>query len=182
MHPAFLYLPGRRLSMSELSAARLDGHVIELGEGYVPADLVDSPALRAQSVASLIPAGTAASGPTAAWIHGARIQPPTRHHVCRTAPQRQRMERHQRLVFHDRRAAASDLMLLSRVPVTTPSSTLRDLLLGLGRDPHLREWAQLLAVAFPEEVGAVEREITARQRVPGRRSALAALAELRGAP
>ena len=38
----FLYFPHDRLSPAELSAARLDGHVVELGEGYIPADAVET--------------------------------------------------------------------------------------------------------------------------------------------
>lgn len=179
MHPAFLYLPGRRLSMSELSAARIDGDVVELGEGYIPADLVEGPVLRAQAVKALIAAGTAASGPTAAWIHGARSSPPARHHVRRLATHRLRMEHDQRVVFHDSPLAASDVCLLGDVAVTTPLCTLCDLLLALGRAPDLLPWVRALADAAPEAVDAAEQAITARRRIPGRRRALSALAALR---
>ncbi|MGB3375372.1 MAG: hypothetical protein WBA87_09550, partial [Microbacterium sp.] len=65
MHPALFYRPGDRLSAVELSAARLDGHVIEIGEGYMPMDTVEGADARATSVADLIPVNTAACGPTA---------------------------------------------------------------------------------------------------------------------
>ena len=41
MHPAFLYLPGARLELAELAAAALDGHLVAMGEGFIPADLVE---------------------------------------------------------------------------------------------------------------------------------------------
>jgi hypothetical protein len=178
VHPAFLYLPGDRLSLSELSAARLDGDVIELGEAYIPADLVEGPALRARAVAGLIPAGTAASGPTAAWIHGAGAEPPARHHVRRTAARRLRQGHDLRIVYHDRRVDAAELDVHGGVAVTAPARTMGDLLLGIGRDPQLVHWARLLAVTVPESVQGAGREITALARVPGRRTALAVLAEL----
>lgn len=73
MHPALLYLPGTRLSLPELTAARLDGHVVELGDAYVPADTVEGVDARAASVAAGIPDRMGACGPTAAWIHGAGL-------------------------------------------------------------------------------------------------------------
>ena len=175
MHPAFLYLPGARLSLSELSAARLDGHVIELGEGYIPADLVEVPELRARAVAPLIPAGTAASGPTAAWIHAGGVPPPARHHVNRTTAQRLRLDTDRRVLFHDRRLETGDTCLLSGTAVTTPVRTMVDLLLGAGRTPSFLPWADLLADALPEAVAPAAREIESLHRVPGRRQALAAL-------
>ena len=54
MHPALFYLPGDRLMQPELSAARLDGHVVEMGEGYIPADVVEGPEARAAALRSLI--------------------------------------------------------------------------------------------------------------------------------
>lgn len=178
MHPAFLYAPGQRLSLSELSAARLDGDVVELGECYIPADLVEGPALRARALASVIPAGTAASGPTAAWIHGAGTSAPVRHHVQRTAAQRLRIDVDRRLIFHDRRLAAPDIRWYGGVPVTAPTRTMCDLLLGIGRNPDYLAWARLLADTRPATLESAEREIRSLHRVPGRRQALAVLAEM----
>ncbi|MFK4850603.1 hypothetical protein ACI3KT_03130 [Microbacterium sp. ZW T6_19] len=178
MHPAFLYMPGGRLSVSELSAARLDGHVVELGEGYIPADLVEGAALRAQAIASLIPAGTAASGPTAAWVHAGGAPPPARHHVSRTSAQRLRIDVDRRVTFHDRRVEPAEVSLLSSVRVTTPARTMTDLLLGTRRGPDFLIWARLLADALPTAVEQAEQEIESLHRVPGRRQALEALAAL----
>jgi hypothetical protein len=178
MHPAFLYLPGGRLSVSELSAARLDGHVVELGEGYIPADLVEGPALRARAVATLIPVGAAASGPTAAWVHAGGAPPPARHHVSRTTAQRQRLDVDLRVTFHDRRIQPSELCLLGGVPVTTPVRSMVDLLLGARRSPEFLWWLRLLADALPDAVEQAAQEIESLHRVPGRRQALAALSEL----
>ncbi|GAT73203.1 hypothetical protein [Microbacterium hydrocarbonoxydans] len=178
MHPAFLYLPGDRLTQPELCAARLDGHVVELGEAYIPADLVEGAALRAAAVAALILPGSAASGPTAAWIHGAGDAPPTPHHARRAVPQRIRPRPHRRLVFHDTPVPASDVTLLGGVAVTTPLRTMIDLALGQHRDPTLLPWARSLAAARPglaEEALHVLRSLT---RVPGTRAGVAVLERL----
>ena len=56
---------------AELSAACLDGDLVELGEAYIPADAVETQALRAGSLAALLGDTLAATHLTAAWIHGA---------------------------------------------------------------------------------------------------------------
>ncbi len=178
MHPAFLYLPGERLALSELSAARLDGHVVELGEGYIPADLVESPSARAAAVASLIPPDTAASGPTAAWIHGAGDAPPAIHHVRRAVERRIRPVIQARVTMHDTAVSASALIRVSGIPVMTPVRTMVDLALGLHRDESLRRWMVLLAAVdeqiAPEAIAAID----ALSRVPGKRAGRGALERL----
>ncbi|MBS1907155.1 MAG: SAM-dependent methyltransferase, partial [Actinobacteria bacterium] len=83
MRGAFLHLPGDRLSLPELTAARLDGDVVELGEAYAPADLVETPALRAAALAPLVQGmqNAAFAGMSAAWIHGAGDAPPELHEL-----------------------------------------------------------------------------------------------------
>lgn len=135
MHPAFLYLPGDRLSVSELSAARIDSHVVEAGEGYIPADLVEGADTRAGSLGVLVVAGFALVGPSAAWVHGAGSTPPPRHHLRRAVERRQRPRPDRRLIVHDARLPPEDLCLLAGVPVSTAARTMADLALSLHRDP-----------------------------------------------
>ena len=178
VHLAFLYLPGRRLDITELSAARLDGHVFEIGEGYIPADLVEGPATRAAAVATLIPTDTAASGPTAAWIHGAGDAPPARHHVRRAVDHRIRPAIAPRVTLHDTALAASEFVILGGVPVMTPGRTMIDLALGLHRDESLRRWMLLLAEVDPRLVGDAVAALETMTRVPGKRAGRAALERL----
>jgi hypothetical protein len=178
MHPAFLYLPGIRLSPAELSAARIDGHVVDLGEAYVPADLVESADVRASTLAPLVRPGTAASGPTAAWIHGAGDTPPSVHHVKRSVDRRLRPQTSGRLVFHDTLLAASDQQMIGGIAVSTPVRTLLDLATTLHRDPRVRPWMDHLARVQPglaAEAAVAMRTLT---RVPGSRAGLAALERL----
>ena len=80
MHPSLLYLPGAPLSLPELTAARIDGLLIEVGDGYMPPDIPEGPAARLASLAPILSPGYAASGPTAAWVHGVGDGPPRCHH------------------------------------------------------------------------------------------------------
>lgn len=178
MHPALLFIPGGRLSLSELSAARLDGHVIEIGDAYIPADLVESTDVRASSVAALVRAGTAASGPTAAWIHGAGDTPPSVHHVQRATIRRVRPRLSHRLVFHDTPLAAGDVVRSGGIEVATASRTLLDLVLRVHRDPSLLVWARRLADAMPLLVAETAHAVDALDRVPGTRVAKEVLASL----
>lgn len=178
MHPAFLYLPGDRLAIPELSAARLDGHLVDLGEGYIPADLIESPSARAAAIAILVPVDTAASGPTAAWVHGAGDAPPARHHVRRAVSRRIRTALPARVILHDTALPQADFALIGGVPVMTPERTMIDLALGLHRDESLRRWMLLLADAEPSLVPAALSELDTMTRVPGKRAGRGALERL----
>ena len=175
MHPALLYLPGGRLSLPELSAARLDGHLVELGEGYVPADLVDSPQARAAAIAGIVPPSTAVCGPSAAWVHGAGDRPPARHHVRRAVPHRLRLDLPPRVVLHDTALPQGDVVQLGGILVMSPVRTMVDLALGLHRDPTRRQWIDLLADTDPGLLDRAATTIDAMQRMPGARVARAAL-------
>lgn len=178
MHPALFYLPGDRLSQPELSAARIDGHVVEVGDGYIPADLVEGPDVRAGAIAALVRPGTAASSQTAAWIHGAGDAPPVVHHVRRCVERRIRAVTSARLVFHDTPLPASDVQLIGGVPVSTPVRTMLDLATTVHRDPRVVPWMYRLADACPDAPAAAVLALGDLRRVPGSRAGLAVLERL----
>lgn len=175
MHPALLYLPGARLSLPELSAARLDGDVVEIGDAYIPADLPESPDVRASSIAVLVQDGTAACGPSAAWIHGAGDAPPPVHHVRRCVERRVRPRLSARITFHDTVIPATDVEVLGGIPVSTPVRTMSDLATALHRDPRVLPWMHALAAVHPAAVELAIASLRARRRVPGLVSGVAAL-------
>lgn len=179
MHPRLFYLPGERLSQPELSAARLDGLLMEVGEGYMPADMPEGPAARATAISGFVTAGLAASGPTAAWVHGAGDAAPVRHHLHRASVRRVRAPSGSRIVFHDRALPPEDVVLVAGVPVTTPLRTLLDLVLGTARHPAHAVWAEALAHVSPELVTSAAEVLRIRERTPGRRGALTLLESLR---
>lgn len=179
MHPALFYRPGDRLTLAELSAARLDGVVIEVGEGFMPVDTVEEADARALGVAMLIPRGTAACGPTAAWIHGAGDAPPAVHHIRRVSAARMRVTPRARVIYHDRRAAQDAVADVGGIPVTTPEATASELLYAAALDQRDDHWVNALLQARPELLGSLEDELARATRRPGRRAAAQLLQAVR---
>jgi hypothetical protein len=156
MASPFLYFADDRLSRAELSAACLDGDLVELGEAYIPADAVETAALRAGSLARTLGDTLAATHLTAAWIHGALLHQPARHTVQRAVPRRLHVVPDRQLVYRDLSIPSSDLLLVGGVRVTSPVRTMIDLA-RVGDDDHARA-AQLLAGTHTDAVAdAIER-------------------------
>ena len=147
MHRAFLYFPGDRLSPAELCAARLDGHVVEVGDAYAPADTVETPALRAASLQPLLGATLAATHLSAAWVFGGPPDPPVRHTVQRASPRRPHSSFDVRVRYRDLQLPIHDLVRIGGVLVTTAERTLADLA-RVDDDEHRSAFA-LLADASP---------------------------------
>lgn len=178
MHPSLFYRPGALLSQQELSAARLDGLLVEVGEGYMPADLPEDAGARASALAPILSPGYAASGPTAAWVHGIGDAPPQRHHLQRAVDRRPRVELRRNVVVHEGQVAPNDLLFVAAVPVTTPLRTLTDLVLTSSRYEECAVWMRRMAQACPSLVPQVQTLLAARSRMPGKRAALSAVSEL----
>ena len=180
MHPALLYFPHRRLSPAELSAARLDGHLVEVGEGFMPADTVEGACARAASLAPLGPAGAAVMGPSAAWVHGAGDRPPAHHHILRAGPRRLREPAEPRVLLHEITAAPDAVEPLGEVPVTTALRTMCDLVWMSRRHPEFIDWARMLGELRPGLAEQALATVEAWPRRPGRTQALTALRALLG--
>lgn len=176
VHPALFYRPGERLSLAELKAARLDGLVIEVGEGFMPIDTVEAADARATSVADLIPSHMAAAGPTAAWIHGAGDRPPTIHHLRRTTPTRLRACHSPRVFYHERRAAPEEVQLIAGVSVTTPAATAVELLFAAALADADDPWLRALLLVRPELMDVLRDALERAVRRPGLRRARRILA------
>ncbi|MBF4560920.1 SAM-dependent methyltransferase [Microbacterium sp. VKM Ac-2870] len=127
----FLYFPDDRLSRAELSAARLDGDLVEIGEAYMPADAVETRELRAGSLRERISPELAVTRESAAWVHGAIAEPPARHRVQRCSAHRIHQVIDIGLVYRDHALKPGDAEIVSGVAVTTPEKTLGDLVRDL---------------------------------------------------
>lgn len=178
VHPSLLFHPGALLSLPELASARLDGLLIEVGDAYLPADLPDDAAVRIASLRPLLVDGFAASGPTAAWVHGYGDAPPRCHHLQRHSPKRRRLEPTPLLVLHDRQLDATDIELCGGFAVTTKVRTFTDLVRSAAADSEYAQWMHRMAAAEPALVLRVRAELAARHRLPGKIAALAVLDEL----
>lgn len=171
----FLYFADDRLSNAELTAACLDGHLVSLGDAYMPADAVETPALRAGSLVRTLGDTLAATHLTAAWIHGGLPAPPARHTVQRAVSRRLHVVPDRQLVYRDLAVTAEDLHLIGGVHVTTPERTLADLA-RVGDAEHTRA-ARLLAGSDPD---ASTRAIARLEEgtLPHKHAALACLREM----
>ena len=173
MTSAHLYFPGQLLSEAELTAACLDGHLVALGEAFVAADAVETAALRGGSLRPLLRDALAATGLSAAWVHGALHAPPSRHRVQRVTARRLHHVIDRRLDYHDRRVPAGDLVLIGGVWVTTPTRTLADLARQPG--PVSEEAARMLLGSGLADVGAGIAWLQAAGPLQNKRVALALL-------
>jgi hypothetical protein len=145
MASPFLYFVDDRLSLAELSAACLDGDLVELGDAFIPADAVETRGLRAGSLTALLGDTLAASHLSAAWVHGALAAPPSRHTVQRAVTRRVHNLPLRHVVYRDLRVDQADLVRLGGVWVTSAVRTLVDLA-RVGDPPHTRAAALMSAV------------------------------------
>lgn len=174
-----IYLPGERLSIAELSAARLDGDVVEIGEGYMPADAVESTATRAASLRSLCGTRLVVGSWSAAWVYGALHDPPSRHSIMRGAAHRVGNLIDRRAIFHDVGIEDRDVSDVEGVLVTSPLRTVIDVA-RLIREPEHRERAtsvvgRLIDWGLVDPRDAISR-IDSAARLPGSRHARRELA------
>ncbi|MCK6080711.1 SAM-dependent methyltransferase [Microbacterium sp. EYE_5] len=139
----FLYFVDDRLSTAELTAARLDGDLVEIGDAFMPADAVETRELRAASFRLAAGSQRAVTHGSAAWIHGALAAPPAVHTLQRASDRRAAVPVDGRIRFRDVRIPAADLLSISGVAVTTPVRTLvdlvRDAVAGAGPRAHVDE-------------------------------------------
>lgn len=177
MPSPFLYFAHERLSPAELSAARLDGHLVELGEGYLPADAVETTAMRAASLARLLDGRLAVALVSAAWVWGAIPDPPVRHSLCRAVDHRVTSLVSRRATLHDIALAPDDLTWIGEVPVTTPSRTLADL--ARRSDAESLAAGEALVRSGAARVDDALAVLARRSRVPSARAARTFLAGLR---
>lgn len=127
MATPFLFRVGERLTLAELTAARLDGVLVEVGEAYMPADAVETRELRAASLRGLFPIEVAFTHASAAWIHGVGSQPPHLLEVQRAVPKRINAVMDARARYRDIALAPEHVDLVAGVKVTTLARTVADL-------------------------------------------------------
>ncbi|MBS1672644.1 MAG: SAM-dependent methyltransferase [Actinobacteria bacterium] len=175
----FLHLPGERLTLAELTAARLDGDVVELGEAYAPADLVETSALRAASLAPLISSvrGAAFAGMSAAWIHGAGDAPPERHELQSAEGKRLRAPSSGRFLVHDPVLEPVDLLRFGGTAVAGAVRTLIDLVRWPVTIPERLDWAHGLVQVDPGLLARAAKRVAGMHHGPGHRRVVLFLAE-----
>ena len=176
MPSPFLYFVDDRLSLAELTAARLDGDLVELGDAYIPADAVETTALRAGSLHGILGTTLAATHLSAAWVHGVLHDPPARHTVQRAVARRPHHVIGRRFVYRDLSVDIDDLLLIGDVWVTAPVRTLADLVRV--PDPAHQRAAVAMAWAHPGLAAEAVHWLRRHPSLPHKRSALKTLAVL----
>lgn len=165
----FLFFADERLSLAELTAACLDGCLVALGEGFVPADAVETPWMRARSLSPLLGGRWAAVRASAAWIHGQVPLEPTCHHAQRVGAARRGVRPTARAHFHDVRLEGADIVSIAGVHVSTPTRTLVDL--ARSAEPSEVQIATAWAREDPGMAAAAREWLATHPRFPyGRRA------------
>ena len=173
----FLYVAGDRLSEAELCAARLDGHVVELGAAFIPADAVETAELRAASLSPLVGDGRALTHASAGWVHGAIGEPPPVPCVQRSVLRRVGPPNGVRARYRDLALPPEDVERRGGVDVTTPVRTLVDCLREVvadGADESVvrallawRPGLRTAALAWLADAGPVHHKRTAAAYLRG---------------
>ncbi|MFG6401410.1 hypothetical protein [Microbacterium sp. P04] len=171
MRSPFVYFAGDRLATAELTAACLDGHLVPLGEAFVPADVVETCALRAATLHDLLGDTLAATHQSAAWVWGVIEAAPRRHTVQRAVERRIHHVLGRMLVYRDPLIPAADLVTLGGAAVSTPPRTLADLARSALDSDHdvARVWAQRDAATAERAIAWLDRARGAPRKVPAAR-------------
>ncbi|WP_402842738.1 type IV toxin-antitoxin system AbiEi family antitoxin [Microbacterium sp. GXS0129] len=169
--PRFHYFPGDDLSTAELSAACLDGHLVAVGEGYIPADVPETSWMRARSLAPVLGSDLAATLRTAAWVHGVIDTPPVRLEVQRRSARRGKIIPSRRLSYRDVRIPSADLDMFGDVAVSSVARTIADLAREAPEDPAFTA----LVAEYPSALHAAVTWLDTHAHRPGIRAARALL-------
>jgi hypothetical protein len=169
-------LDTRDLPLAELCAARLDGELVAVDDGWAPLDEPDLPAFRAAVTALRAPRPLVIERMSAAWVHGAIAAPPPVAQFCVPLRARIAVIGDHRALVREVRIDDAEIMRFGDVRCTTPVRTAFDLL----RDPVLQEHAILdavgaLAASHPGLVADVRDRFEAAPRMPHKATGLARL-------
>lgn len=165
------------LPIAELCAARLDGELFAIDDGWAPVDEPDLPAFRAAVIALRMPRPLVIERMSAAWVHGGLLVPPEVAQFC--VPHSARIA-----AIGDRRATVREVKIdddeiveFGGIRCTSVERTGFDLLRDPGSDDVQAESAVGALIAMrPWLAGRLGDRLDAATRMPHRSLALARLA------
>lgn len=166
----------RDLPLPELCAARLDGELFALGDGWCPVDEPDLPSLRAAAVAPQRPGPLIVERRSAAWVHGALAAPPAVSEYCIRYADRSTARIDLGCVVREVVIDDAEVTVIGGVRCTTPLRTAFDLL----RDVHSSDDDAAVIVGALIDAGhglgaRLRDRIESAHRLPHKARALARL-------
>lgn len=164
------------LPIAELCAARLDGELFAIDDGWAPVDEPDLPAFRAAVVAMRVPRSLVIERLSAAWVHGGLALPPEMAQFCVPLSSRIAVINDRRATVREVRIDEAEIVEFGRVRCTSVVRTGFDLL----REPSLGdEFAEAVVATLiasrPALATALRHRLEAATRMPHKSTALARL-------
>ena len=160
------------LPLAELCAARLDGELFAIDQGWAPIDEPDLPAFRAMVTSLRAPRSLIIERLSAAWVHGALGAPPTVAQFCVPLDARIAVLDRPRTLVREVRIGDDEIVRFGELRCTSPIRTAFDLL----RDPSLDEGVVVgvvaaLQVERPALATALHERLDAAVRMPHKAAA-----------
>jgi len=166
------------LPREELQAARLDGEVFAIDDCFSPVDEFEQGSHRGMSLAATTPRRFIAERRSAAWIHGARLDPPVVHQLCVSLSARAHVPWNPRVTVREVVISDDETLLVGGFAVTTPLRTVIDYLRS--SEFGARDTEEVLALM---RLGALDpsscrEHLEGRRNLPGKQRALRRLDRL----
>ncbi|GAA1774110.1 hypothetical protein [Agromyces lapidis] len=127
------------LPLAELCAARIDGELFVIDEGWAPVDEPELPSTRAAAAALRVPRRLIIERLSAAWVHGALDVPPRTAQFCVPLHDRVAVVSSPRTSVREVVIDSGDVLELGGARCTTPSRTAFDLLRDATLDDSFAE-------------------------------------------
>jgi hypothetical protein len=164
------------LHIAELCAARLDGELFAIDDGWAPVDEPDLPAFRAAVVALRAPRALIIERLSAAWVHGGLAVPPPVAQFCVPLSSRIAVLAESRATVREVRIDDAEIVELDGIRCTSVVRTGFDLL----REPALddRDAERIVAALIAERPALafeLRERLLAATRMPHKSTALARL-------
>ncbi len=170
-------LSSHDLPLPELCAARLDGELFGLSDGFVVIDQPDHRNQRAAAVLIGQPDRVIAEQRTAAWIWGATQTPPWPHELCVGSAARVRTSGSGWANVREVVIEPSEIAIVAGLQVTTPLRTIVDLArFAIPFGEHEVRIVKAMIASGHTRLSDCARVLNERRNLPNKRRALERLA------
>jgi hypothetical protein len=171
------------LPLAERMAARLDGELFALAAAHCPVDAVETPALRLAAALAGRPSRYIAELGTAAWVWGARLDPPDTLELCVVLGARARPASTPQVAVRELALVEDEIRRLDGRGVTSPLRTAVDLarsrdVFSVSDAASVRELSRLGRFGLADCLAAMET----RRNLPDKRRAAERLRSALGQP